>query len=122
MISGKRVDLVLLDLSQAFDKVNHLKLLYKLQTHGVQGKTLRWIGSLLVVLNGNSFDELQVSSGVPQVSILGPILFLLYINGLTDSLQSSFLFADDTAVYLTVQGQADSKKLQKDLLALICGV
>ena len=122
MISGKQTDLILLDFSKAFDKVNHLKLLYKLQTHGVQGKTLRWIESFLVgrsqtvVLNGNSSDELQVSSGVPQGSVLGPILFLLYINDLTDSLQSQVrLFADDTAVYLTVQGQADSKKLQNDL-------
>ena len=72
--------------------------------------------SQTVVLNGNSSDELQVSSGVPQGSVLGPILFLLYINDLPDSLQSQVrLFADDTAVYLTVQGQADSKKLQNDL-------
>ena len=69
-----------------------------------------------MVLNGNSSDELQVSSGVPQGSVLGPILFLLYINCLQDSLQSKVrLFADDTAVYLTVQGQADSKKLQNDV-------
>ena len=69
-----------------------------------------------MVLNGNSSDKLQVSSGVPQGSVLGPILFLLYINDLPDRLQSQFrLFADDTALYLTVQGQADSKKLQNDL-------
>ena len=117
MISGKQTDLILLDFSKAFDKVNHLKLLYKLQTHG---KALRWIESFLVgksqtvVLNGNSSDELQVSSGVPQGSVLGPILFLLFINDLPDSLQSQVrLFADDTAVYLTVQGQADSKKATK---------
>ena len=85
MISCKQTDLILLDFSKAFDKVNHLKLLYKLQTHGVQGKTLRWIESFLVgrgqtvVLNGNSLDELQVSSGVPQGSVLGPILFLLIL-------------------------------------------
>ena len=70
MTSGKQTDLILLDFSKAFDKVNHLKLLYKSQLHGVQGKTLRWIESFLmgrsqtVVLNGNSSDELQVLSGV----------------------------------------------------------
>ena len=122
MTSGKQTDLILLDFSKAFDKVNHLKLLYKLQLHGVQGKTLGWIGSFLmgrsptVVLNGNSSDELQVLSGVPQGSVLGPILFLLYINDLPDSLQSQVrLFADDTAVYLTDKGQDDNQKLQNDL-------
>ena len=95
---------------KAFDKVNQLKLLYKLQLHGVQGKTLRGIESFLVgrsqtvVFNENNSDELPVSSGVPQGSVLGPVLFLLYINDLPDSLQSQArLFADDTAVYLTVE-------------------
>ena len=77
-------------------------------------RVLPW--SQTVVLKGNSSDKLQVSSGVPQGSVLGPILFLLYINDLPDSLQSQVRrFADDTAVYLTVQGQADSKKLQNNL-------
>ena len=123
MISGKHTDLILLDFSKAaFDKVNHLRLLNKLKIHGVQGKTLRWIESFLVernqtvVLNANSSDELHVSSGVTEGSVLGPIVFLLYINDLPDSLQSQVrLFADDTAVYLTIQGQADSKKQQNDL-------
>ena len=88
----------------------------------MQGKTLRWIESFLVgrsqtvVLNGNSSDEMQVSSGVLQGSVLGPILLLLYINDLPDSLQSQVrLFADETAVYLAVQGQAGGKTLQRDL-------
>ena len=69
MVSGKQTDLILLDFSEPFDKVNHLKLLYKLQTHDLQGKILRWIESFLVgrsqtvVLNGNSSDKLQVSLG-----------------------------------------------------------
>ena len=78
-------------------------LLYKLQVHGVQGKTLGWIESFLtqcVVLDGDTSTEFPVSSGVPQGSVLGPILFLLYINDLPDNIQSNVrLFADDTAVY-----------------------
>ena len=105
MTGGKQTDLILLDFSKAFDKVNHLKLLYKLQVHGVQGKTLGWIESFLVgrsqtvVLDGESSDELPVLSGVPQGSVLGPILFLLYINNLSENVQSQVrFFADDTAV------------------------
>ena len=64
--------------------------------------------------NGNSSDELNVSSGVSQGSVLGPILFLLYIDDLTRQFQDC-LFVEDTVVYLTDKGQAASKKLQNDL-------
>ena len=125
MTEGKQTDLILLDFNKAFDKVNHLKLLYKLQVHGVQSKTLGWIESFLVgrsqtvVLDGEGSDELPVLSGVPQGSVLGPILFLLYINDLPENVQSQVrLFADDTAVYLTVQDPNDSERLQSDLNVL----
>ena len=109
----------MLDLSKAFDKVNHLKLLFKLSTHGIKDRTLKWISSFLgiraqaVVLEGGCSHE------VPQGSVLGPLLFLLCINDLPENIQSQVrLFADDTAVYLTVTGPNDSNILQSDLSSL----
>ena len=122
---GKQTDLILLDFSKAFDKVNHLKLLYKLSCFSVKGNTLDWIQSFLigrtqtVVLDGESSEEVKVTSGVPQGSVLGPLLFLLYINDLPENIQSQVrLFADDTAVYLTVTNMQDSQVLQSDLESL----
>ncbi|MES9994057.1 MAG: reverse transcriptase family protein, partial [Candidatus Thiodiazotropha sp.] len=122
LTQGHQIDLVLLDFSKAFDKVNHLKLLFKLSFHGVKGKTLKWISSFLegrtqaVVLEGECSPDVRVTSGVPQGSVLGPLLFLLYINDLPENIHSQVrLFADDTAVYLTVENQKDSNILQDDL-------
>ena len=119
---GKQTDLILLDFSKAFDKVNHLKLLYKIQMHGVQGNVLSWIQFFLIgrsqraVLEGEYSDQVPVSSSVPQGSVLGPILFFLYINDLPDNVQSQVRhFADDTAVHLTICGPDDSATLQRDL-------
>ena len=120
--NGHQVDLVLLDFSKAFDKVNHLKLLFKLSSHGVKGQILKRISSFLVgrtqavVLEGECSPEVPVTSGVPQGSVLGPLLFLLYINDLPENIRSQVrLFADDTAVYLTVDSQNDSIIRQNDL-------
>ena len=69
-----------------------------------------------MVLDVDTSTELPVSSGVPQGSVLGHIMFLLYINDLPDNIQSNvLLFADDTAVYLAVQGQEDTDIIQNDL-------
>ena len=122
LISGAQTDLILLDFSKAFDKVSHLKLLYKLKMHGIYGNTLQWIQSFLigrtqtVILEGQNSDELTVTSGVPQGSVLGPILFLLYINDLPENVQSQVrLFADDTAIYLAVGKQNNPQQSQDDL-------
>ena len=122
LLLGHQTDLILLDFSKAFDKVNHLKLLYKLHQHGVQGATLQWVKSFLigrrqsVLVNGETSDEVPVTSGVPQGSVLGPLLFLLYINDLPENLISQVrLFADDTAVYITVNNAAQEEILQQDL-------
>ena len=102
--------------------VNHLKMLYKLSTHVVKGKTLNWTGSFLggqtqaVGLEGNCSSDVPMLSGLPQGSVLGPLLFLLYINDLCKNIQSQVrLFADETAVYPTVYNPDDSGILQSDL-------
>ena len=122
---GHQTDLILLDFSKAFDKVSHSKLLLKLHAHGVRNNTLRWIKAFLygrsqtVVIDGERSAQVPVTSGVPQGSVLGPILFLLYINDLPNDIKSKVhLFADDTAVYLTVNSQDDCHQLQKDLDSL----
>ena len=93
--------------------------------HGVQGTTLKWISSFLigrsqtVILDGDCSDELSVTSGVPQASLLGPILFLLYINALPENVQSQVrLFADDIAMYLALGEQNGPQQLQDDLYRL----
>ena len=90
--------------------------------HGITDKTLDWLRAFLldrsqtVVVDGEESTEVPVTSGVPQGSVLGPILFLLYINDLPDSLKSQVrLFADDTAVYLVINTAADGASLQADL-------
>ena len=119
---GKQTDVILLDFSKAFDKVSHEKLIHKLHGYGIRGETLSWIKAFLngrsqtVVLEGDCSEEVPVTLGVPQGSVLGRILFLLYINDLPDKVKSQVrLFADDTAAYLAITKSAESKQLQDDL-------
>ena len=114
--------LVLLDFSKAFDKVNHQKLLLKLHRYGIRGPSLKWIQAFLsgrtqtVVVENEKSDTVPVTSGVPQGSVLGPILFLIYINDLPDRTRSKVrLFADDTAIYLAVSNLQDAQILLQDL-------
>ncbi|MCG8048091.1 MAG: hypothetical protein JAY66_20795 [Candidatus Thiodiazotropha taylori] len=120
--AGSQTDLVLLDFSKAFDKVSHQKLLLKLHKYGIRGPILTWIQAFLsnrtqtVVLENEHSNTIPVTSGVPQGSVLGPILFLIYINDLPDMTKSKVrLFADDTAIYLAVSSLRDAQILQQDL-------
>ena len=106
----------------AFDKVNHSKLIIKLHFYGIRSTTLRWIQASLgnywqkVVVEGEESDSVPVTSRVPQGSVLGPILFLVYINDPPDEFVSLVhLFADDIAIYLTLENKNNSNKLQRDI-------
>ena len=124
MQMGKQADLILLDLSKAFDKVAHEKLLQKLRHYGIRGGTLKWLKAFLdngkqaVVNNGINSEKNSVSSSVPQGSVPGPILFLAYINDLPEQVKSRVrLFADDTGLYLAISTATESVVLQTDLEA-----
>ncbi len=124
--SSGQTDMAILDFSKAFDVVPHRRLLYKLEWYGVSGKVNNWIRSFLlnrnqrVVVDGISSTAVPVTSGVPQGSVLGPVLFLVYINDLPDCIQNSTvrLFADDCILHRSVTTWDDVKLLQQDLDAL----
>ena len=122
---GRQLDVILLDFAKAFDKVPHQRLLYKLNYYGVRGQTLSWIESFLynrkqhVLVEGAKSDEAQVTSGVPQGTVLGPLLFLAFINDLPSVVDSQAkLFADDCLLFRPIDSLHDLNKLQEDLTAL----
>jgi len=125
MQAQQQMDVCVLDFSKAFDKVGHHRLAYKLSWYGISGQTNEWIKDFLfgqtqrVVVDGCSSSTKQVLSGVPQGSVLGPCLFLFYINDIAQDLHSTVrLFADDTMIYLTVYNERDAGLLQQDLNTL----
>ena len=116
-----------LDYQQAFDSVPHERLLAKLSGYGLKGKVLDWLRDFLydryqqVVINGSKSSWAKVTSGVPQGSVLGPVLFLVYVNELPSLVQCGIkMFADDAKLYMGLQDGSDALKLQQGLDTLAC--
>ena len=122
---NRQVDVAILDFSKAFDTVPHQKLLHKLSTYGIRDSTLSWLTcfltkrSMRVVLEGSASESTSVDSGVPQGTVLGPLLFLSHFNDLPNSVSSKVrLFADDCLLYREINSIQDHISLQNDLKQL----
>lgn len=121
---GNQTDIAFLDFSKAFDSVSHSLLVHKLHHAGIKGPLLQWFASYLhdrkqrVVIDGKSSEWLSVSSGVPQGSILGPALFVLFINDMPNVISNSStlaLFADDAKCLRIIKSVSDCVELQADI-------
>ena len=126
-INNSDTDCIYLDYAKAFDRVDHDLLLHKLHCYGIRGPLLKWIKSFLterhqsVSVNGTHSYKSEVKSGVPQGTVLGPILFLIYINDIDKCIKHSFIscFADDTRVCKCIAKSADVQFLQEDINSVI---
>ena len=122
---GGVVDVIYLDFAKAFDTVPHRRLIGKLEAYGIFGNTLNWVKAFLtgrtqeVVVNGSKSAKAPVLSGIPQGTVLGPVLFVAYINDILDDISSNgVMFADDTKIFRRILSHDDSMQLQTDLTKL----
>ncbi len=120
--NGKAYDIIYLDFSKAFDRVPHERLIRKVEAHGIRGNISKWIKAWLtgrrqrVSINGTKSEWADVKSGVPQGSVLGPLLFIIYINDLDTEINSRLSkFADDTKIGRAIHSDDDANALQRDL-------
>ena len=123
---GSPVDVIYLDFQKAFDKVPHQRLILKLKSHGMENSIITWIEQWLtdrrqrVVVDGEVSSWKSVLNGVPQGSVLGPILFLVYINDLEEGVTGKILkFADDTKLFTKTKEIGDKPNVQDDIDKLV---
>jgi len=118
---GEEIDVLFTDFEKAFDKVNHEKLLFKLSLYGVNDTVVNWIKEYLscrkfqVRVNGELSKCFDVTSGVPQGSVLGPVLFMIYVNDMFDLCEGKihmFLYADDAKIFSAIKSLDDQLLLQ----------
>ena len=128
MDEGYGLDVIYLDYRKAFDTVPHQRLVTRLKMVGVTGDLLEWIKDFLhnrmmrVIVNGESSHWSRVWSGIPQGSVLGPLLFLIFVNDLPNWITTNIkMFADDTKIWTKLVSSEDVNKLQNDLDSLIPG-
>ena len=119
---GDDFDVIYLDFCKAFDKLPHKRLLKELWGYGIRGNVHAWVKdfltnrSQLVKINGASSEPVNVTSGVPLGSVLGPILFLIYINDLPDTIAAIIkLFADDAKVYRSISTVENVNEVQNSV-------
>ena len=119
---GGAIDAIYTAFMKAFDKVLHKRLINKLKSYRISDQTCLWIRNFLsnrkqrVEVNGELSQWHNVTSGIPQGSVLGPILFVVFINDLPDCVDSEvFMFADDTKLYRTIAHQSDIQTVQNDI-------
>ena len=122
IVDGRVVDDIYLDFAKAFDTVPHRRLLGKFDSYGIRGSILNWINAFViqrrqvVKVNNTESKPASVLSGVPQGSVLGPVLFVIYINDLPETVKSDkLIFADDTKIMRTITRRADACTLQNDI-------
>ena len=123
--SNASIDTIYLDFSKAFDTVPHNRLLAKMRGYQIHNQICDWVQNFLsdriqqVCVNGTMSESAPVTSGIPQGSVLGPVLFILFINDLPDNIDNEiYLFADDTKIYSTVNSPLEEENLQRDLSKL----